>query len=50
MLNFQIRGYSINLNIGSVNTSEMNSLMEKIRSDKCSLAQIMFEKEWSNFD
>ena len=47
MLNFQIRGYSINLNIGSVNINEMNSLMEKIRIDKCSLAQIMFEKEWS---
>ncbi|MFL2983619.1 MAG: hypothetical protein ACJZ12_04430 [Candidatus Neomarinimicrobiota bacterium] len=48
MLNFQIRGYGMILNAGILSNKKMSLLLNKIKLEKRSLAQIMYEEEWKN--
>ena len=49
MLNFQIRGYGINLHAGTISDHKLQVLLSTIREDKSSLAQIMYNSNWKNF-
>ena len=49
MLNFQIRGYGINLCAGTIDNDRLQGLLNKMRDNKSSLAQVMYEDNWRKF-
>ena len=49
MLNFQIRGYGINLCAGTIDNDGVQVLLNKMRDNKSSLAQVMYDDNWRNF-
>ena len=51
MLNFQIRGYGINLCAGTIEDAKVQDLLNEMRDNKSSLAQVMYDnnrREYSN--
>ena len=49
MLNFQIRGYGINLCAGTIDNDRLQGLLNKMRDNKSSLAQVMYDDNWRKF-
>ena len=49
MLNFQIRGYGIELCAGTIHKTKIDLILNKIRNKKSSLAQIMYNDNWKDF-
>ena len=49
MLNFQIRGYGINLCAGTIDNNKLQGLLNKMRDNKSSLAQVMYDDNWRKF-
>ena len=49
MLNFQIRGYGINLYAGTIDDDKVQVLLNTMRDNKSSLAQVMYNGNWRNF-
>ena len=49
MLNFQIRGYGINLFAGTIDNDRLQGLLNKMRDNKSSLAQVMYDDNWRKF-
>ena len=49
MLNFQIRGYGINLCSGTIDNDRLQGLLNKMRDNKSSLAQVMYDDNWRKF-
>ena len=49
MLNFQIRGYGINLCAGTIEDAKVQDLLNAMRDNKSSLAQVMYENSWREF-
>ena len=49
MLNFQIRGYGINLCAGTIDNDRLQGLLDTMRDNKSSLAQVMYDDNWKNF-
>ena len=49
MLNFQIRGYGINLCAGTIDNDRLQDLLNKMRDNKSSLAQVMYDDNWRKF-
>ena len=49
MLNFQIRGYGINLCAGTIDNDRLQGLLNKMRDNKSSLAQVMYDDNWKKF-
>ena len=49
MLNFQIRGYGINLCVGTIDNDRLQVLLDTMRDNKSSLAQVMYDDNWKNF-
>ena len=49
MLNFQIRGYGINLCAGIIDNDRLQGLLNKMRDNKSSLAQVMYDDNWRKF-
>ena len=49
MLNFQIRGYGINLSAGTIDNDRLQGLLNKIRDNKSSLSQVMYNDNWRKF-
>ncbi len=49
MLNFQIRGYGINLYAGTIDDDRVQVLLNTMRDNKSSLAQVMYNGNWRNF-
>ena len=49
MLNFQIRGYGINLCAGTIDNDRLQGLLNKMRDNKSSLAQVMYDDNWGKF-
>ena len=49
MLNFQIRGYGINLCAGTIEDAKVQDLLNAMRDNKSSLAQVMYENNWREF-
>ena len=49
MLNFQIRGYGINLCVGTIDNDRLQGLLNKIRDNKSSLARVMYDGNWREF-
>ena len=49
MLNFQIRGYGINLCVGTIDNDRLQGLLNKIRDNKSSLSQVMYNDNWRKF-
>ena len=49
MLNFQIRGYGINLCAGTIDNDRLKGLLNKMRDNKSSLAQVMYDDNWRKF-
>ena len=49
MLNFQIRGYGINLCAGTIDNDRLQGLLNKMRDNKSSLAQVMYNDNWRKF-
>ena len=46
MLNFQIRGYGINLCAGTIEDAKVQDLLNAMRDNKSSLAQVMYDNNW----
>ena len=49
MLNFQIRGHGINLCVGTIDNDRLQGLLNKIRDNKSSLSQVMYNDNWRKF-
>ena len=49
MLNFQIRGYGINLCAGTIEDAKIQDLLNAMRDSKSSLAQVMYDNNWKEF-
>ena len=49
MLNFQIRGYGINLCAGTIEDAKVQDLLNAMRDSKSSLAQVMYDNNWREF-
>ena len=49
MLNFQIRGYGINLCAGTIDKDRLQCLLNNMRDNKSSLAQVMYDDNWRKF-
>ena len=49
MLNFQIRGYGIELCAGIIHKTKIDLILNKIRDKKSSLAKIMYNDNWKDF-
>ena len=49
MLNFQIRGYGINLYAGTIEDAKVQDLLNAMRDNKSSLAQVMYDNNWREF-
>ena len=49
MLNFQIRGYGINLCAGTIEDAKVQDLLNAMRDNKSSLAQVMYDNNWREF-
>ena len=49
MLNFQIRGYGINLCAGTIEDAKIQDLLNAMRDSKSSLAQVMYDNNWREF-
>ena len=49
MLNFQIRGYGMNLCVGTIDNDRLQDLMNEIRDNKSSLAKVMYDDNWRKF-
>ena len=49
MLNFQIRGYGVNLYAGTIDDDRVQVLLNTMRDNKSSLAQVMYNGNWRNF-
>ena len=49
MLTFQIRGYGINLCAGTIDNDRLQDLLNKMRDNKSSLAQVMYDDNWRKF-
>jgi len=49
MLNFQIRGYGINLCAGTIEDAKVQDLLNTMRDNKSSLAQVMYDNNWREF-
>ena len=49
MLNFQIRGYGIELCAGTIHKARIDLILNTIRDKKSSLAKIMYNDNWKNF-
>ena len=49
MLNFQIRGYGVNLCAGTIDNDRLQGLLNKMRDNKSSLAQVMYDDNWRKF-
>jgi hypothetical protein len=49
MLNFQIRGYGINLYVGTIDNDRLQGLLKKIGDNKSSLAQVVYDDNWRRF-
>lgn len=49
MLNFQIRGYGINLCAGTIKDAKVQDLLNAMRDSKSSLAQVMYDNNWREF-
>ena len=49
MLNFQIRGYGINLCAGTIDNDRLQGLLNKMRDNKSSLAQVMYDDNLRKF-
>ena len=49
MLNFQIRGYGINLCVGTIDNDRLQGLLNKIRDNKSSLSRVMYNDNWRKF-
>tara|TARA_B100000287_G_C20293091_1_gene646730 strand:+ start:23 stop:664 length:642 start_codon:yes stop_codon:yes gene_type:complete len=49
MLNFQIRGYGLELCAGGIEKNEIKALTNRIRDEKHSLAKVMLDGNWLNY-
>ena len=49
MLNFQIRGYGINLCVGTIDNDRLQGLLNRIGDNKSSLAQVVYDDNWRKF-
>ena len=49
MLNFQIRGYGIELCAGTIHKARIDLILNTIRDKKSSLAKIMYNDNWKGF-
>ena len=49
MLNFQIRGYGVNLCAGTIDNDRLQGLLNKMRDNKSSLSQVMYDDNWRKF-
>ena len=49
MLNFQIRGYGINLCAGTIEDAKVQDLLNAMRDSKSSLAQVVYDNNWREF-
>ena len=49
MLNFQVRGYGINLCAGTIEDAKVQDLLNAMRDNKSSLAQVMYDNNWRKF-
>ena len=49
MLNFQIRGYGINICAGTIDNDRVQGLLDTMRDNKSSLAQVMYDDNWREF-
>ena len=49
MLNFQIRGYGINLCAGTIEDAKVQDLLNAMRDNKSSLARVVYDDNWRKF-